>query len=354
MKTSPRALQFRDGDGRVLGTTWGGTTCLNPRPMSKYAAVSEDGEQEHCIPCRDCPGCREFLRRELCKALDTHFATTSEDLWLVIVECPLSSQAQLSCRLHRLSGVAFEPSFYRLGDTMFALIARGPRPRRRALSTLSGSRFTVRKVERGRGLRAWATLTWGVLTPRSQYGQNINRYYHRGLPRFERQKWIVRKRGGIKARHPWVGRGIIAVRGDVGLYRADEPTLPRMQRRTSPAPRPSSTPTSVGQIVLGMLDRNYAPAPERGLPINCRPPKAGVPASVTGFRNAPASQAEGPVAAPPGHSGRGLLPPAPTATQEPDLNEVKGRRYATSLNREPANVVAGFLALAEKARQRGG
>jgi hypothetical protein len=354
MKPAPRALQFRNVEGEVLGSSWGGTTCLNPRTPSKYAAVSEDGRQEHEIPCRDCAGCREFLRRELCKRLTIHFGSHSEEIWLVIVEAPLSLHSLVSARLRRAFGGVFEPAFYRLGDSMFALIALGRSPRLSAWSTRAGYAVSTRRVQRGRGKRAWNLLTWGILTPRAHYSPNCNRYYHRGLPRAERLKWNVRMRGGIKARNPWVGRGVIAVRGGVGLFRGERATLPRMKERTVRTTPRAAAPESVGAVLLGMMDRNYAPVPERGLPVNSGRPQAGLPSSMTEFRNAPALQSEGPTVASFPRVGRGLLPPAPTAAQEPNLREPKGRRYASSLTLTPADFIAWGQRMADKARMRGG
>lgn len=373
---APRVLQFRDVDGRVLSTTWGGTTCLNPRPLSKYAAVSDDGEQEHAIRCRDCAGCREYERRELCKLLDTHYASQSEAIWLVIVECPLSMQTLLAARLHRVSGCAFEPCFYRLGVEMFALTAVGRSPRPSALRTLNGYRVTVRRVQRGRGKRAWNLLTWGMLTPRAYLGRDLNRFYHRGIAKAERLKWNVRWRGGMRTRHPWLGRDAIAVRGEVGLYRGSEAALPNLRRVTratrngeraasgcapsqgrraghTTEPRRSNL-ESAGTVLMGMMDRNYEVVPERGLPVNRRPLKAGVPSAMTEFRDAPAAHGEDEVNYGASTVGLAVLPPAPTATREPDLNVVKGRRYATSLHVTPAEFAAWGQRMAEKARIRGG
>lgn len=354
MNLAPRALQFRDADGRVLGTTWGGTTCLNPRTPSKYAAVSEDGELEHLVRCRDCVGCREYERRELCKLLDTHYASQSEALWLVIVECPLLEQSWLAAQLHRVRGCEFEPCFYRLGVEMFALIVVGRSPRLSACRTLTGYPATVNRVQRGRGKRAWNQLTWGMLTTRSTYGSHINRFYHRGIPKAERLKWNVRWRGGMRTRHRWLGRDAIAVRGEVALCRGTQATLPPLRRVSRTTERRRSQLESAGAVLMGMLDRNYAVVPERGLPDNRRRAERGVPASMTGFRDAPASQSEDPSLNRTHDSGRGLLPPAPSAIQEPDLNGVKGRRYATSLHMTPAEFAAWGQRMAEKARTRGG
>jgi hypothetical protein len=354
VKFAPRALTFRNVAGEILGSTWGGTTCLNPRTPSKYAAVDDDSGQEHEVRCRDCAGCREYERRELCIQLDTYFAAYGGDLWLIVVEAESEDQGHIRARLSRMKSLRDSMGFYRLGSKAFAFIVAGKQPHSRVLRTQTRLSVHIVKVRRSRGKRAWNPLTWGMLVPRVEYGPNLNRFYHRGLPRVERNKWNVRKRGGMRARNPWVGRGAIAVRGDVALYRGDAATLPPLRKRNTPLVRRSSHLASAGAVLLGMMDHNYEPVPERGLPVNRRQPQAGVPSSVTGFRNAPASQAEGPRVAPPFAQGRGLLPPAPTAAQKPDVNSINGRRYASSLQLDAAEVVAGFLKLADKARARGG
>jgi hypothetical protein len=215
---SVRAALLRDRDGVVVGTTWGDTACWNPRRPGSFRAVDEADGREHIIRCRDCPGCREYEAYELERRLVAHYAEVRDELWCIIVHCPLELQAQLSASLHRRRHLTIEPGFYRLGTQSIAFIARGAKP---IVPRDVQERWEsqVVRIKRSRGRRAWTIVTAGMRHHRADYGEWTNRFYHRGLARRDRgTRWAFSSRGGIVRRHNLM-HDAVAWRDGVSVHR---------------------------------------------------------------------------------------------------------------------------------------
>lgn len=185
--------------------------CLWPRKPWRIR-IQRDGF-EHVIRCGECPGCLEFERRRLAERLHAKYGATDGEprsttafpdakvgshhrgdrsrLSIVRIFAPIELHASMSHALHRRRGIEFEPGFYRLGATSFALIARATAPPRAWLKR-SGLKYRIEPVRLRRGRRAWRPLTAGLMVAREIYGEQRNRYYARGLPKTERLKWEVR------------------------------------------------------------------------------------------------------------------------------------------------------------------
>jgi hypothetical protein len=205
--------------GEIVGTTLGETMCWRPnRPWA--LTIMREGDQL-IAPCGECPGCLEFLRRRLAERLHRKYGpgavqsasrstTTGEQpagavttkptaLWIVRIWYPLPLQADLAHKLHRRKGLELEAGFYRLGVDSFVVLARSKQELPRVLRRL-GLRHRVEPVRLSRGRRAWRTLTAGILVARAVYGEQVKRWYARGLPPAERLRWDVVKRAMQK---PW-------------------------------------------------------------------------------------------------------------------------------------------------------
>jgi len=239
----------------VVGTTWGGTICWNPRKPSSYAIVSGDGDREHVIRCGWCPGCLELDRRRLADRLQSLFSKVTGELWIVEVEAEQRSAVRSMKSLRRTVGMKRSSGMYRLTPNRVACIVAGSKPCIAAATISTGYRVTLRRVRRSRGRRAWGLLTSGMLTPRETWGEDRNRYYHRGLPAAEREKWAVTTRGGIRKRHEQIGNGARAWRGDVSLYPPLAWLPPRLLHRRGPLDKRHAKPTSIAGTLAGLLDR---------------------------------------------------------------------------------------------------
>lgn len=204
------AATWRDQSGEVVGQTYGGTMCWSPRNGGGLR-VETDG-YVHVVRCRECPGCMEFERRRLATRLHDQYSsktmrvrplpepslhnvsvpkrTEGERVFLVRIYAPLDRHAAIAHALHRRPSLDLEPGMYRLGTTSFGVLARDTRAIKRALHTL-GLEHRVEPIRLGRGRRAWAPVTAGMSVSRSAYGENVNRFYARGLPRAEKKSWDV-------------------------------------------------------------------------------------------------------------------------------------------------------------------
>lgn len=212
------AGDWRDGfaswqrDGRPPRYVPDTTMCWSPRLPHRLRARSPGFETT--IRCGDCPGCREFEVLRLEKRLVATYAaaaagaelepsrvmenrnlTSSKSrarLFAVRVYAPREMHAILSRKLHRWRGVEIEPGVYRAGVDSFVVLSREPgelvaRLRRR------GFRFHVRPVGKLNRARSFRDVAYGLIVPRSAYGENINRYYRRGLAAAEKVKMEVTK-----------------------------------------------------------------------------------------------------------------------------------------------------------------
>lgn len=262
MRWSPqlRAQKFRDGQAEPSGSTWGGTACMAPRKPSALAAVSEDGSSETVLRCGDCPGCREFERRRLCRRLRDLYKDRQGPLWVLVVAAPLVRQAAMLQRIRRWRGMAECSGFYRLGKTHFATIIVGdPKPIGDLLVAhqVQHNFSPLPKVVRPRSFR---DLAAGVLMPREDYGEQKNRFYHRGLPPAERDTWRIETRAGIRKRHPAAPVGTLAWRAGVSVVRPLEYSVLRLVSREPVRFASSPVVHRIGDLVQSALDRAIAPS----------------------------------------------------------------------------------------------
>jgi len=112
---------------------------------------------------------------------------------------PKELQVELSAKLHRRRHLELEPGFFRLGTDSFAVLARSKELSPLLLRRL-GLRHRVEPVRLSRGRRAWRKLTAGILVARAVYGEQVKRWYMRGLPDAEKMRWDVVKKAMEK---PW-------------------------------------------------------------------------------------------------------------------------------------------------------
>src|SRR5260370_5278570 len=134
------------------------------------------------LPCGECDGCLERVRRALAKRLSLKYgkactagpetthgaacagasasATHSANLWMIRIWYPKELQVELSAKLHRRRGLELEPGFFRLGTESFASLARSKESLPPLLRRL-GLRHRVEPVRLSRRRRAQAKLTAG-------------------------------------------------------------------------------------------------------------------------------------------------------------------------------------------------
>ena len=111
----------------------------------------------------------------------------------------LADQAALSHKLHRRRGLELEPGFFRLGNKSLALLSREMTSIKSILKQL-GLEHRIERVRLNRKRRAWRVITAGVLIARDVYGEQVKRWYVRGLPPAEKNSWEVDKHAIQK---PW-------------------------------------------------------------------------------------------------------------------------------------------------------
>ena len=136
-----------------------------------------------------------------------------------------------------------EPGMYRLGASSFAVLSREKTGLTLVLRR-AGVEFRIEPVRFRRRRRAWRALTAGLSVARSVYGEQVKRWYARGLPAAEREKWRVEKRsyqpGYDRARSPraWSAGKLVLVPPEVWqLRRNDRRSLRALLNR---APDPES------------------------------------------------------------------------------------------------------------------
>jgi len=250
-----RAATFRTADGEIVGTTWGGTLCWYPRKPSSLACVSRDGEREHVIRCGWCPGCLELDRRRLAERLQTHYAKCEVKLWLLILEVGRSISLTTIRKIRRILHGSNRSGLYRLSNHRLALIVAGTKPIASAVASATGADVTLTSVKRTRGLRAWGLLTSGMLVSRDAWGKWTNRFYHRGLPQLERERWAVETRGGLRKRHGGAGQGVRGVRDDVFLFPPLAWLPPRLAHRKGPMESRTRQPERIGTTLANLTSR---------------------------------------------------------------------------------------------------
>ncbi len=245
--------------------------CLWPRKPWRIRITREGFE--HVIRCGECPGCLEFERRRLAERLHKKYADCRSQLFVIRIFAPLELHASISHALHRRPALELEPGLWRLGATSFALLARVSVPLRAVLKRLGlkhrieplWSRRRRRRmrnarasIERGaeispqRHKRAWAKLTAGLLVAREVYGDDLNRFYARGLPKTDRLKWEVKKIGKYASYDRWrspraeIQSRVVLVPPDVWrLSRPDRRSLRGMLLR---APDPEGVARVMGIV----------------------------------------------------------------------------------------------------------
>jgi hypothetical protein len=318
---------WRTEGGELVSSSDPATMCRNPRMPWVLRAVREG--YAHIIPCMECPGCLEFERRRLAGRLTQKYstdlssargaerrgqngsrtagATTPTTLYLIRIYAPLADHAALSHRLHRRRGLELEPGYWRLGADSFALISRS---RRLPPFTLRGTALRVRveSILLRRGRRAWRALTAGILVARQVYGEQLNRWYCRGLPPAEKEKWEVDRHAAQKgyqrtsSPRAWKNGQLVLVPPDVWrLGRADRRRVRRdlaaatnpegvarvmeivhsaLEKRDlsaliSPAARPVLTSDQVKQWYADMATRKAANAERERTDFPAPPPSEG-------------------------------------------------------------------------------
>ena len=263
---SPYAATLRNVDGEIVGTTWAGTMCEHPRRPWKLAAVSADGERETVLRCHACDGCLEFDRRRLVERLRKFAEPLEGGVCLHVLRFtePRTNSDLRSVR--RRMHVKPWPGFLGISPQA-AVLVTPKRPSRADLSMLSSHGLCASfKLSTTSSKLIWRKPTAGMLLPRQTWGRHTKRYYFKGLPAAERERWGILTRGGIRSRHRQFGRGVRAVAGDVALmppaiWRSGRPERAKKQTdklRDVPRKRPRSDMEALGQVLAGM---GVAPLP---------------------------------------------------------------------------------------------
>jgi hypothetical protein len=222
------AATWRNSQGEIVGSTFGGTMCWMPLKPWSLRIVREGWSG--IVPCGECPGCLEFYRRRLADRLKARYGSARDLLYLIRIYAPIEHHAALSRKLHRRRGVELEPGFIRLGATSFAVLSHVKRlPPLSLRGEVLGTRTEPIRLSRGR--RAWRSATAGMLVAREAYGEQINRFYVRGLAPAEKESWnVLTKSGGrgySRARDPRVWKY-----GNLSLVPPEVWSLGRADRRT--------------------------------------------------------------------------------------------------------------------------
>jgi hypothetical protein len=245
------AATWRDERGAIVGTTYGGTMCL--WPVKPWRIRFHRDGFEGVMRCRECPGCLEFDRRRMADRLLEKYGTGTargagkktraivnsapsapadgQALFVVRIWAPMDQHAAIANKLHRRRGLELEPGMWRLGASSFALLSREARTLR-AMLRLDGVKFRIEPLRLSRGRRAWRVLTAGLTVAREIYGEQRNRWYARGLPPAERQRWEVKKVGRyqsydrVRSPRAWSGSALVLVPPEVWkLCRTDRRSL---------------------------------------------------------------------------------------------------------------------------------
>jgi len=298
------AATWRDRAGDVVGTTWGGTMCWFPR-LGWRLRIAREGF-EHIVRCGECPGCLEFERRRLADRLsekygahgeqlapdehtlrrsaDGKFATTRRrarrppyeirapgavargqargELFIVRIYAALEQHARIAHMLHRRRGLRLEPGFFRMGRGSFCVLSRD-RVVLSAVLRLSGFQSRVEKVRWSRGRRAWRSLTAGIAVSREAYGEQTKRWYARGLPPADQQKWEVVKIGKYspydrwRAPRAWKSGNLVLVPPEVWAMRRVDRVALRKQMSLAATPELAA---AIAQVVAAQSSLSLAVA----------------------------------------------------------------------------------------------
>ena len=308
VELSPYAAAWRDDQGELVASVYGGTTCEAPVDPRNLAAKSADGNFESALPCRKCGGCRRFQRMRLQSRLVAQEWGEEERLWLIEVECEQSQGSKLAARLSRVLTPNSYRGFFRNGPAGIVAIAAGRRPSVRALRTLVGPMLWLSAVRNSSRRRSWSRSTRGILVARKVYGAQVKRWYVRGLKPLVRDSMALERKGGIRKRHPEAQAGARAWKDGLTLYAAQKTQVVEFISRVR------SRRLQGGRIII----------------VNQPRPAGRVSASsMTGFRIAAGAAASGTKVDSPSANGPRCAPAA-TASLQTRLNEVKAGRDASS------------------------
>jgi len=332
MTPNPYAAEWRDDDGHAVASVYAGTMCRNPRYPRDLAARTGDGRFEHALPCRECDGCLKYQELQLRIRLADHFGKSTEALWLIHISAPLDDHGRIMRLASRTLSSCELLGFCRAGAIGFVLIVSGRPPRKPAMRGLRRYVSRLVRVVDPTRKRAWRDATRGVAISRSEYGAWKKRFYFRGLPQIEREKFTLEKRGGIRKRHPEAKIGFRAWRDGLTLYAPARLVAADLFR------------------VMG-LKRLAAAAAS---PVNRRRPQAAVPGSaMTGFRDV--AGAHGATGDPSTQNMAALKhAPASTSFPRPDVALATAGRDAGSYSPQGAFAFAWGERMVKRARERGG
>ncbi len=314
--------------------------CWFPRKPGRLRITREG--YEHIVRCGACPGCYELERRWLADRFRARYRGEAADLWIARVWAEAAKHAGLSHRLHRRSALRLDPGFLRLGLSSFALITRDKHALAQALHAMHLD-FRIERVRHGRRRRAWRGITAGLLVDRERYGEQVKRWYVRGLPKREKLAWEVEKRpyekGYDRRRSPraWTSSSLVLVPPEVwSMSRPDRRTLRALLRG-------ATDPESVASIVAAATGQASA--------LQSSFHRAGEAGSA---RDAAVKQGD--------RYDRGLVAvndAARAASSSSSSSPSKGERYRSSVHRSrtepavPADIQAMIDHLAELARRKG-
>lgn len=342
---NPRAALLRDESGAVVGATCGDTSCWHPPRPGNYESINQDGD-EIAIPCRDCPGCREFYRRYLARRLYEHFKTAQEELWELQIACGLSAQSNVCSRLqHSAIGPSLR-GWCRAGADGVVLIVEGAN--RRQLVPRSVARLISgwKRIRMSRGRRAFASITAGMVRARAEYGEQVNRFYFRGVKPLPREFTWSRPSGfgrGLKSRVGGgaLGHSIRARRDGISVHMPEAINLALLKARGAGKGRQrAGVGVGLASIVASAIPQSHVIAA----------PRSGAAPTVAEFRDTAALQAEDRVRA----RGRGLpSAPSPSIPQDANLNSIKGGGYSSSRHLVSDEFAAWAVRAAAKARKSG-
>ena len=256
------AATWREADGDVVASTWGGTMCWFPRKPWRLRLVREGFE--HVIRCGECPGCLELDRRRLSARLEARYPDKSVALVAACISAPAESHAAIAHALHRRAGLELEPGFFRCGRMRFFVIGRN---RRKLLLVLKGLGLTaeIQKIRRTRGRRAWRPLTAGLTVAREAYGEQVKRWYARGLPVLDKLQWTVEKLSKYQSFDRWRSprarrdHGLVLVPPEVWRMRRVDRQAWRKTMRSVGSPELAG---AIAQVLAARIVRNPPVAQE--------------------------------------------------------------------------------------------
>jgi hypothetical protein len=273
-----------------VASVYGGTVCLQPVNPRSFAAVATDERYECALPCRVCENCRRWQRLQLRRRLKKGFGSCQEKLWTLQVECSPSSVGRVLRSIRRTMTPSCWQGFVRSGTDGVVIIVAGARPTLSAKIIGQIGSWCVKRVKDSKRLRAWRVATAGLLVSRDSFGENVNRYYIRGLPKLDRELMQIETQGGLRKRHPESQQGFRAWRDGLTLYPAAKSRREirslSLNRQCAAgasmrATRAKAEPVGIGAMPAGLIQRDalLRPLPKGGGDATSVP----VPADIQGL-----------------------------------------------------------------------